>query len=58
MGIDSICSNLLKTVGLLSVRLHLTKLRLKNHEELSILKMKNKYQKIATKFRNIFKMKP
>jgi len=31
MGIDSICSKLLKTVGLLSVRLDLTELRLKNH---------------------------
>jgi len=44
MGVESICSKLLKTFGLLAVRLDLTKLRLKNHEELSILKMKNKYQ--------------
>jgi len=31
MGIDSICSKLLKTVSLLAVRLDLAKLRLKNH---------------------------
>jgi len=31
MGIDSICSRLLKAVGLLAVRLDLTKPRLKNH---------------------------
>jgi len=30
MGIDSICDKLLKTVGLLVVRLDLAKLRLKN----------------------------
>jgi len=36
MGIDSICSKLLKTVGLLAVRLDLTKLRLKNHDKMSI----------------------
>jgi len=36
MGIDSICSKLLKTVGLLAVRLDLIKLRLKNHEKMSI----------------------
>jgi len=29
--IDSICRKLLKTVGLLAVRLDLAKLRLKNH---------------------------
>jgi len=33
VGIDNICSKLLKTVGLLAVRLNLTKLRLKNHEK-------------------------
>jgi len=31
IGIDSIFSKLLKTVGLLAVRLDLAKLRLKNH---------------------------
>jgi len=31
IGIDSICRKLLKTVGLLAVRLDLAKLRLKNH---------------------------
>jgi len=31
MGIDSICSNLLKIVGHLAVRLDLAKLRLKKH---------------------------
>jgi len=31
MGIDSICSQLLKAVGLLAVRLDLAELRLKNH---------------------------
>jgi len=36
MGIDSICSKLLKTFGLLAVRLNLTKLRLKNHKKMSI----------------------
>jgi len=30
-GIDSICSKLLKTVGILAGRLDLAKLRLKNH---------------------------
>jgi len=35
-GTDSIYSKLLKTVGLLAVRLVLTKLRLKNHEKMSI----------------------
>jgi len=33
MGIDSICSKLLKTVGPLAVRLDLAKLRLKNRKE-------------------------
>jgi len=33
MGIDSICSKLSKTVGLLAVRLDLDKLRLKNRKE-------------------------
>jgi len=37
MGIDSICSKLLKTVGLLAVRLDLTKLRLKNLEKREFL---------------------
>jgi len=36
IGINSICSKLLKTVGLLAVRLNLTKLRLKNHKKKSI----------------------
>jgi len=36
MGIDSICSKLLNTVGLLAVRLNLTKLRVKNHKKKSI----------------------
>jgi len=36
MGIDSICSKLLKTVILLAVRLDLDKLRLKNHEKMNI----------------------
>jgi len=31
MGIDSICSKLLKAVGLLAVRLDWAKLRLKKH---------------------------
>jgi len=31
IGIYTICSKLLKTVGLLAVRLDLAKLRLKNH---------------------------
>jgi len=31
IGIDSICSKLLKTVGLFVVRLDLANLRLKNH---------------------------
>jgi len=35
--IDSIWSKLLKAVGLLDVRLDLNKLRLKNHEKMSIL---------------------
>jgi len=30
-GIDSICGKLLRTVGLLTLRLDLAKLRLKNH---------------------------
>jgi len=34
MGIDSICSKLLKTVGLLAVRLDLAKLQLKNHNKM------------------------
>jgi len=33
MGIDSICSKLLKTVGLLAVRPDLANLRLKNRKE-------------------------
>jgi len=33
LGIDSICSKLLKTVGPLAVRLDLAKLRLKNRKE-------------------------
>jgi len=33
MGIDSICSKLLKTVGLLAVRLDLAELRSKNHQK-------------------------
>jgi len=36
MVIDSICSELLRTVGLFAVRLELAKLRLKNHEKMSI----------------------
>jgi len=36
MGIDSICSKLLKTVGLLAERLDLAKLRLNNHYKMSI----------------------
>jgi len=36
MGIDSIFSKLFRTVGILAVRLDLAKLRLKNHEKMSI----------------------
>jgi len=36
MAIDSICSKLFKTVGLLAVRFDLAKLRLKNHLKISI----------------------
>jgi len=37
MRIDSICSKLLKSVGLFAVRFDLTKLRLKNHEKMNFL---------------------
>jgi len=36
VGINSICSQLLKTVGLLDVRLDLAQLRLKKHQKMSI----------------------
>jgi len=36
MGIDSICSKLLKTVGILAGRLDLAKLRLENHLRLDL----------------------
>jgi len=44
MGIDSIFSKLLRTVGLLAVRLDLAKLRLKNHKKKSIFDQNLNYK--------------
>jgi len=56
MEIDSICCKLLKTVGLLAVRLDLAKLRLENHEKIRIfdqnLNSKNNRSTPLQKMRN------
>jgi len=45
MGNDSICSKLLKTVGLLAVRLDLAKLRMINHQKMSIFDQNRNHTK-------------
>jgi len=47
MGIVSISSKLLKTVGLLFVRLDLAKLRLRNHNKKTVFVLKSESQFFA-----------